>query len=30
MAEQRTNSPTNTPDDWLFLAERDLTVAETK
>ena len=28
MAEQRTDSPTNTPDDWLFLAERDLTVAE--
>ena len=28
MAKQRTNSPTNTPEDWVFLAERDLTVAE--
>ena len=27
MAEQRINNPTNTPDDWRFLADRDLTVA---
>ena len=27
MVEQRTNSPTNTPDDWRFLADRDLAIA---
>ncbi|MCL2066316.1 MAG: HEPN domain-containing protein [Treponema sp.] len=27
MAKQRTNSPTNTTEDWVFLAERDLAVA---
>jgi len=28
MAEQRIDSPTNTPEDWVFLADRDLSVAE--
>ena len=27
MVKQRTDSPTNTPEDWVFLAERDLNVA---
>ena len=28
MAKQQTNNPANTKEDWVFLAERDLTVAE--
>ena len=28
MVEQRTDSPTNTPKDWVFLADRDLSVAD--
>jgi len=28
MAKQQTDSQTNTPEDWVFLADRDLTVAD--